>query len=212
MSENNVSRQLATGDLWENYYRDAEADDWIAHFWNSGSPFRSMFDALDLTNVIEFACGHGRHAAQIIDRVKHITLVDANPLAIDACRARFKDYRNVSYLVNSGDDLSGVAAGTCTALFSYDAMVHFEPRIMIGYIDEIARILLPGGKALLHYSNYDAEPESSPFNNRHWRNFFSEKMMRAFASRAGLSIVRSLIIPWQESNDLDAITLLQLLG
>ena len=208
MAGHNTTDHLAGADLWSNYYRDAESADWLCGFWRSDSPFRLMFDALDLTNVVELACGHGRHAAQIADRVGHIALVDANPLAIDVCRKRFEGRNNISYFVNSVHDLSDLVSGADTALFSYDAMVHFEPHVMIRYIDEIARILQPGGKALLHYSNYDADPEAGPFNNRHWRNFFSERMMRAFASRAGLGISESLVIPWEGSADLDAITLL----
>lgn len=208
MPDNSTHERLVESSLWGNYYREAESADWLSRFWDIGSPFRPMFETLDLTDVVELACGHGRHTAQIVDRAHHVTLVDVNPLAIEVCRTRFAACDHVSYFVTSGFDLGDLESDRYTALFCYDAMVHFEPRVVISYIDEIARILRPGGKALLHYSNYDADPEGGPFHNRHWRNFFSERMMRAFASRAGLSPIQSLIIPWEGTPDIDAITLL----
>lgn len=58
------------------YYQQAEADDNIEVFWNQDSIFYELFQKLDLTNVIEIGCGHGRHVPQIINLVNSITLVD----------------------------------------------------------------------------------------------------------------------------------------
>jgi hypothetical protein len=58
----------------------------------------------------------------------------------------------------------------------------------------------------LHYSNYD-ERFGTYSDNPQWRNFFSEKMMKAFAYRAGLSVLSSTTIPWCQASD--GVTLLE---
>jgi hypothetical protein len=47
------------GAAWRQspYYDDAER--WTILFWNDETPFRKFFDQLDLTTVLELACGHG---------------------------------------------------------------------------------------------------------------------------------------------------------
>jgi ubiquinone/menaquinone biosynthesis C-methylase UbiE len=135
-----------------------------------------------------------------------VTLVDPNAQAIEECRRRFAGRENVSFLVNSGSDLSGIPAASATAVFSYDAMVHFEPSDVIFYIGEISRVLAPGGRALLHYSNAENN-FGSYMDDPDWRNFFSEKMMRAFAFRAKLKVIESTTFPW--GNTSDALTLLE---
>lgn len=189
------------------YFVNSETTDWVAVFWDDASRFRPLFEKLELTSVVDLACGQGRHSAQFINRAGLVTLVDANAQNIDVCRKRFADRSNAAYMVNSGFDLHGIESNSKTSLFSYDAMVHFEPQDVISYIFEISRILVPGGRALLHYSNTESNWRSYQ-DSPDWRNFFSEKMMRAFAWRAGLVIEESETFPWGVSS-CDAVTLLR---
>lgn len=178
------------------YYADVDNPKHLGIFWDNNSLFRQMFEQLDLANTVELACGHGRHTAQIVKKARWVTLVDINRENIDACRRRFSQSSNVSYLINNGSDLRGIKTETVSALFCYDAMVHFEASDIIGYLSEITRVLLTGGRALLHYSNCEEYPEGTYEDGPHWRNFFSEKMMRHFANRAGLNLIDSKLTPW----------------
>jgi SAM-dependent methyltransferase len=195
------------------YYAGVDNPDHLGIFWSKNSLFKRMFDQLDLTNAVELACGHGRHTAQILDRVGRITLIDINQENIDVCRKRFFRSSNVFYSVNNGADLREIKTGTITALFCYDAMVHFEASDVIGYLNEIARILRPGGRALLHYSNCEDFPEGTYEDQQHWRSFFSEKMMRHFSNRAGFRSIDTQITPWPPTAvtqpRIDAVTLLE---
>jgi SAM-dependent methyltransferase len=191
------------------YYEQAEKADWLAVFWSADSRFFPLFKQLDLTNVIDFACGHGRHTAQFLDRAGRVTLIDANAAAIDACRKRFARSPNVRCEVNDGTQLP-CASRSCNAFLSYDALVHFEATDLIALLSEIARVLKPGGRALLHYSNYQDNPTGTYSDNPHWRNFFSEPMMLHFASRVGLHSIASMTFPWCDESGMDALTLLEL--
>lgn len=51
-----------------------------------------MFQQLDLTNVVELACGRGRHVPMYIDKAGGVTLVDILQKNIEICQERFKEY------------------------------------------------------------------------------------------------------------------------
>lgn len=178
------------------YYANAEDSGWLAPFWADGSPFRHLFEQLDLKCALEIGCGQGRHAAQFADRAGKLYLLDINQSNVDACKQRFAGRDNVVCLRTNGGDLPGVADGVVTSAYSYDAMVHFEAADVVNYLSELHRVLQPGGRALLHYSNYDENPCGFYRDNPGHRNFFSERMMRHFADRAGFAIDHHSIFAW----------------
>ena len=203
-----IRNRMITGHTGSGYYENAENPEWLKPFWSQGSPFLRMFDRLNLENVVELACGHGRHTEQALGQMGTVTLVDVNASNIEACRIRFAGRKRVRYVINNGSELNGLEDGAYTALFSYDAMVHFEAIDIIAYLAEISRILRPGGRALLHYSNNDV-PGINPFDDPSWRNYFSQSMMEHFALRNGLIPIDKLIIPWNGRPNLDGIILLE---
>lgn len=200
---------LADAHIGHTYYQSAEH--WMVPFWGPGSRFSPLFDRLDLTKTVEFACGHGRHSAHALDRFGEITLVDVNETNIEACRSRFKGKKNVHFLTNNGKDLAGLDSDCYTAIFSYDAMVHFEAEDVIGYLHEFRRILMPGGRCLLHFSSFDSAPGSSFQSHAHWRNFFSLNMMRHFSDRAGFDLISEDSFDWPPTNEGPAVDGLVLL-
>ncbi|MDO1559889.1 class I SAM-dependent methyltransferase [Brevundimonas sp. 2R-24] len=182
------------------YYDQAEDPVWVGIFWSEPSIFLDGFRQLDLSSVMELACGRGRHAEQFADRAGKVVLIDPLKANVEACRRRHARRRNVSVRRNNGRDLSGCRDGEFTAVFSYDAMVHFEATDTIRYLGEIARVLRPGGRALLHYSTDDSRPVGSYRDHPRWRSFFSEPMMLHFAGRAGLHALSSVRTSWPPNN------------
>ena len=190
------------------YYELAEKSLWP--FWSEDLPFLRMFKTLDLTNAIDLACGHGRHTAYIRENfsIGQITLVDINEPNIAFCRSRFAGDNRLSYLVNSGSDLAPLESDFYSAVFCYDAMVHFEYDDVFSYLKDIYRVLRPAGMALLHHSNNDKEPGSRYFENRCWRNFMSSALFMHAAMRTGLSVIEQQVIDWAGEPEVDCITLL----
>ena len=199
---------------WEthSYYEQVESQAAINAFWADWSPFRPLFDTLNLSRTVELACGHGRHAAQIAGRCGELVLLDINQTNIDYCTERFAGRDNVRVQINDGRSFEGIADGWATAIYCYDAMVHFELMDVMGYIHETARALAPGGRALYHHSNLSRYPGREYHQNPHHRNFMSIAMFRHFAVRAGLKVVASHPISWGQGadyvEDIDAMTLL----
>jgi SAM-dependent methyltransferase len=197
------------GEAWKQsaYYQDAER--WTFIFWDPGQPFRTWFDRLDLRNALELACGHGRHAERVVPHAGQLTLMDIHEENLDACRARLSGYGNVRYLLNSGYDFRPVPDATLTAIYCYDAMVHFSPDLVAAYLEDARRVLAPGGMALLHHSNYDADPSQHYGSNPQARNRMTLEMFRGLAERAGLEVVDSKPVEWAAIPGLDGLTLLR---
>lgn len=192
-----------------SYYAVADSAAWLAPFWAEGSVFLSLIAQLNMDRAVELACGHGRHTEQLLPRIGHITLVDVLASNIEACRRRFGDDPRVSYLVNNGNDLPGIADASITGLFSYDAMVHFELLDVLSYLRETRRVLVPGGRALLHVSNNRENPEGCFNANLHWRNFGGLDVVRHFVVRCGLTVLSAQTLDWSGTPDLDGLLLLE---
>jgi ubiquinone/menaquinone biosynthesis C-methylase UbiE len=190
------------------YYELAEG--WMEVFWCEGSVFRMSFETLDLDSVVELACGWGRHSNYARARYdpKTITLVDVNRSNIEHCRERFADDDRFRFLVNSGSDLQDLTSDSYSAVFCYDAMVHFEYDDVFSYIREIHRVLRPGGRALLHHSNFDGRPGNDYSENPHHRNFMSATLFAHVAMRTGFRVVEQHKLDWGDK-DLDCLTLLE---
>lgn len=180
----------------KEYYYKAEEKENIAVFWDEKSKFYEMFKMLDLDNVIELAVGHGRHVPQYIEQAKHVTLVDILEENIDFCKDRFQDRKNISYYCNNGFNLCELEAKQYSALFTYDAMVHFEMMDIYEYLKDIYRVLKPGAMALFHHSNNTSDYKLS--SGTHMRNYMSKDIFAYLAYRTGFEVVKQEVISWGE--------------
>ena len=194
----------------DDYFEGAENPLSLARFWGNDSLFYEMFKNLDLTHVVELACGRGRHVPMYLQNATEITLVDILEKNIDIVKERFKDYTHIHYYQNNWYDFSKLPSEQYTSLFTYDAMVHFEFLDIFNYLKETYRILTPGGYALFHHSNDSSDYTNSFANcsNPHGRNFMDKKLFAFLAYRAGFEIVEQHVIDWG-TKDIDCITLVK---
>ena len=138
-----------------------------------------------------------------------LTLMDVFDANLNKCRARLKRFANVRIVKGGGFDFMPLAANSHTAIFCYDAMVHFSPEIIASYLRDAARILRPGGMMLTHHSNYDAPDDRHYGQNPHARNHMTLGIFASYAAAAGLDIVESKPMAWGKVEDLDALSLLK---
>lgn len=193
----------------DSYFEEAESEKLLDVFWGAESPFFNYFNKLDLNNIIELACGKGRHVPQYVDRSGDITLVDILDKNISFCKTRFSDYPNITYCCNDGSSLSHLPSDSYTALFTYDAMVHFEMLDIFDYLKDINRVLKSGGKALFHHSNNDSDYTVSFSTGKQGRNFMNKNIFAYMSYRAGFKIIDQKVIDWMGDTELDCITLVQ---
>ena len=195
--------------IMDGYFDRAELSDAMDVFWGEDTVFYKMFKQLDLENVIELAVGRGRHVKMYEPKAKHIVVVDILQKNIDYCKERYKDSKKIDYLCNNGYNLKELNSGEYSALFCYDAMVHFEMMDIYEYLRDIYRVLKPNGMALLHHSNNTSDYRGSFSNSMAGaRNYMSKDLFAYLSYRAGFEVVDQKVIDW-EVKDLDCVTLLK---
>lgn len=179
------------------YFDAFESPEKVGVFWADGSRFRRCFDKyLDLTDTVEIACGAGRHSAQIAERCGSLVLVDTSPDALQNAAQRFADRSNVHIKLSPDGFSIPIDDRSASAVFSYDAMVHFEPLTVASYLRETARVLRPGGRAILHHSSYGRNPTGKFTDNPDWRNFMPKGLFMHLADRAGLKVIEHQTFRW----------------
>ena len=206
-SKERQAERVARDWVGSAYYADAEQ--WTFVFWTEDGAFRPLFERLNLEHVVELACGHGRHAEMFKARARQITLLDILDENIERCRSRFADQPHIACMQNNGTDFRPLLDASASAIFCYDAMVHFTPDVVESYLLDTYRLLASGGRALFHHSNYGVRSEHHYGQNPHARNYMTQELFFDFAGKAGLKIEVSRVIPWGEVPDLDCLTLLR---
>ena len=140
--------------------------------------------------VLEIGPGGGRWSAVLAPRAEELILVDVSSRVFEVCRARLGDLPHVRYVHSGGHDLPGVAAGSVNAIWSFDVFVHVAPLDQAGYLDEIARVLRPGGVAAIHHA--DGRNRGALPSRAGWRAPMSADLFAALARERGLAVERQL--------------------
>jgi len=197
-------------ELWQdNHYYD-EAEPYIEEQWKN--LIWPIIKNLNFSHVVDLACGRGRNTTKLIPICKKISLVDIASNNIKFCKKRFKKESKVDYYLGSGVEIP-VPDNSVSLVYCFDAMVHFPPEVVFEYLNEIKRVLIPGGAAFLHHSNWNKNSNINFSTNPHARNHMSRNLMMYWANSIDLKIVSSQIIDWGEgiykATDLDCVTLLR---
>ena len=199
--------------MWEGNRYFSDAEKWTPYFWDKEKVFLPMFEQLNVTHVLELACGHGRHAVELMqrcgDKVQTYVMMDVLPSNVEFCRTRHAAISGATFKLNAGAAYDGVSDKSLTAIFCYDAMVHFHRDIVREYLVDTRRVLMEGGRALFHHSNNDFDPDSPFDKNPHGRAYLSAQLFRKYAESAGLKVLDQRVIDWVQAKNLDCVTLLE---
>lgn len=136
-------------------------------------------------SVLEIAPGHGRWTEHLIPRFGRVVAVDLSPSCIEYCRQRFTGAANVDYFVTDGTTLPDVAVDF---VWSFDAFVHMDRGVIASYLKEIARVLKPGGIAIIHHSNVADLTGHSQEDAEGWRAPMTAALFAELARAAGLTV------------------------
>jgi len=193
-------RQCGEEDLWNEYFERAEAD-MDAQWRDIIFPLIRDFD---FETVLELAPGTGRNTEKLSALAKKIYAVDYNRYALEQCSARLGEKVGecrIEYHANNGTDLAMIADGTISAIYCWDAAVHFDKEVITDYVAEFARVLQPGGKGFVHHSNLGARADKNIKKNPHWRSNMSKELFAELCRRSGLRIISQTDVAWGEITD-----------
>ena len=140
---------------WDEFADPASLDE--DRFWQSGAVLADnlvahlgLADAQSLA-VVEIGCGNGRVTHRLAQRFREVWALDISPEMIARARERWGHLANVRFVANSGVDLAPVPAASADVVLSFIVLHHVtDPAIVLSYVRDTARVLRPGGVALLH--------------------------------------------------------------
>lgn len=187
------------GDQWDGQARHCGIDYGV---WKAGIMARYLPLLPRGGTILEIGPGHGRWSDLLIDHAGLLVLCDISPNCLDACRQRLMGRGRLRTHLAEGADLPSDLSGSVDAVWSYDCLVHVAPEQTARYVSEVARVLRPGGVAILHHGN-NRRPamfawasrlaqgrRADAVHDRGWRSAVSRRDIRRWAKAAGLTVER----------------------
>ena len=171
-------------ELFSEYDWGAKGEEWTASAeWKAALVAEVLEPNVpEGSTTVEIGPGAGRWSEVLRDRVEKLIVVDVAERALELTRERLGDDGDVEYVRSTGSTLPGVPDGSVDAVWSYDVFVHVAPTDVDGYLAEIARVLRPGGTAVIHHSGA---------RRAHgWRSPMSATLFASLAKDRGLEIQR----------------------
>lgn len=179
-------------DRWERWDWSSLGEEWTAsREWKQGLIDDVLLPAIPAGGtVLEIGPGGGRWSVVLAARADRVVLVDVASRALKVVRERLGDADHVRYVRSSGNDLPGVEDASVDAIWSFDVFVHVAPLDQAGYLDEVARVLAPGGTAVIHHA--DGRNRGALPSRAGWRSPMSAGLFAALAHERGLRVERQL--------------------
>lgn len=110
-------------------------------------------NAAGASTILEIGPGGGRYS-QFLQDCDKLYLVEYNTQFFPILDELLKDLRaQRHYIASPGCAMPGVLDNTVDLVFSFDCFVHLDEPLIDGYLSEIARVLRPDGRAVIHYAD-----------------------------------------------------------
>lgn len=161
---------------WSQEWKDAMVDELLRPTMSGGAV------------LLEIGPGGGRWSKHLIELSEELILVDITGRTLALCKERLGKDGSIRLIQNQGDDLPGVHDASVDRIWSFDVFVHIAPTDIASYLIEIARVLRPGGVAVIHHAG-----ASRPLPHQlGWRSPMTAKLFANLASERGLVAERQL--------------------
>lgn len=157
--------------------------------------------------ALDIGCGNGRHTALLAERSRRAIGVDASRSLLSIARERVPEAMFVE-----GDAASLPVATEAADLALYVATLHHLPdrRLRVRSLDELARVLVPGGTALISvwsttHDRFDSHDETMGFDTEvdwtlpggetvpRFYHIYAPEEFEADLTESDLSIVNSFL-------------------
>jgi ubiquinone/menaquinone biosynthesis C-methylase UbiE len=189
---------------WSDWDWSSLGEEWTAsEEWKQGLVDEVLLPRVPSGGtVLEIGPGGGRWSVILAERADRLILVDVSARVLEVARERLGDTPHVRYVRSAGSDLPGVEDGSVGAIWSFDVFVHVAPVDQAGYLDEMARVLSPGGVALIHHA--DGRNRGRLPSRTGWRAPMSARLFSRLARKRGFQVEEQLRSWSGGSHDLSA--------
>jgi len=99
--------------------------------------------------ALDFGCGVGRISQALAARFESVTGVDIAPSMVEAAARLNRHPASVRHLVNTRPDLGLFADAAFDFAITFVTLQHMPPAAAMRYVEELLRVLRPGGVAVL---------------------------------------------------------------
>ncbi len=146
-------------------YKDAD----LQRFWHEGE--RDLDTLLSTLGVIvrqddvvlDIGCGVGRLTRVLSRRAAHVVALDISPEMLRRAQELNDGLNNVTWLLGDGESLTGVEDASLDGAVSHVVFQHIpDAKITLGYVEELGRVLKPGGWAAFGVSTDPRVHEPPP--------------------------------------------------
>jgi SAM-dependent methyltransferase len=219
LSRQRVQTQYETG--WDTYSESWESSvkqEGMRHLgdeWGSAHLTEAIIDQYVKPHlrtdavVLEIGSGGGKYSEKLAPLCKVLICADVSGKMIEGVKRRLQGFTNVRFEKLNGLDLDQFASETIDFVFSFDCFVHVEIEDIYCYLQEIKRVLVPGGRGLLHFANLHSEEGWNKFiteapanrgNRKHFDRFcfLTWEIVEKFFHSSGLKIVAHQREPWRD--------------
>lgn len=178
---NTISNNL---DQWTGWNWSDRGEEWSNHpGWKESLVEHVLTPNIPIDSIVlEIGPGGGRWSDILLTRVKKLTVVDLTQKCIDVCKERFQGRPNIEFFVNDGRSLDMIESDSIERVWSWDVFVHIAAQDIRAYVAEFSRVLVPGGRAIIHHSK-NGESKLG------WRSDMTAEKMREFCAENNLTLV-----------------------
>jgi SAM-dependent methyltransferase len=161
----------------ERFIPGVQGEIWLEH-WH-----RYLFAARWAAGkrVLDVACGEGYGSALLSRYARHVTGVDLSSAATTHARGAYRDRTNLEFVTASCTELPFEDA-SFDVVVSFETLEHIEAQE--AFLDQVARVLAPGGVFVLSCPNKVEYSDKREFANEfHVRELYREELERLVAQR-----------------------------
>ncbi len=141
---------------WADFEDQENLD--IDFFWKIGELHGKnllnylRLDSTSRMDMLEIGCGLGRMTHYFSKQFRKVYALDISEVMINQAKVYWEKLTNVTFITSNGEDLQPIANNAVDFLFSFYVLNHVvQADVVLNYIRETARVLKPGGLALLHF-------------------------------------------------------------
>lgn len=184
--------------IWESWNWDGGGDEWTPNEeWKASLMTHILTPAVPAgAVVVEIGPGAGRWTGELLKHCSSYQGLDISATCVEVCQEKFGQDPKFRIGLTDGNSLPGVADRSVDLVWSFDVFVHINDTDVEAYLREIARVLKPGGRTVLHHG-------SAGGAHGGWRSNLTTAKMNELAAKHGL-VVKSQIDGWQDGGTFHA--------